>query len=199
MRKLVLLAAAAIIALGVIAIGAVLLSTDGIGPGPASQSPTAPSAQPVAPALPDLPSGATGATGSPGYPPGPRRVQLPPGRVKVALSEPLAGCFRSYPMRGSLPAVLTLDLEAQASGGFAVLDVAVKTWGSATKGLVECAQRTLRGQVVQGGSFTPGDRATTEFALEPPASIAPPPPEPPPTGLPENRQSQPPRRSGASR
>jgi hypothetical protein len=195
-RKLVLLAAAAIIALGVIAIGAVLLSTDGIGPGPATQSPGALPAQPVAPALPELPAGATGPTG---YPPGPRRVQLPPGRVKIALSEPLAGCFRSYPMRGSLPAVLTLDLEAQASGGFAVLDATVKTWGSATKGLVECAQKTLRGQVVQGGSFTPGDRATTELALEPPASIAPPPPEPPPSGLPANRQSQPPRRSGASR
>jgi hypothetical protein len=102
-------------------------------------------------------------------------------------------------MRGSLPAVLTLDLEAQASGGFAVLDATVKTWGSATKGLVECAQQALRGQVVPGGSFTPGDRATTEFALEPPVSIAPPPPEPPPTSLPGTRQQPSPRRSGGSR
>jgi hypothetical protein len=196
-RKLVLLAAAAIIALGVIAIGAVLLTTDDTGP--AGQAPAAQPAQAGSQPLPALPAGPTGETGPTGYPPGPRRVQLPPGRVKVALSEPLAGCFRSHPMRGSLPAVLTLELEAQSSGGFAVLDATVKSWGSATSGLVDCARQTLRGQVVPGGSFTPGDRATTEFSLEPPPSMAPPPPEPPPSGLPANRQSQPGRRSGASR
>jgi hypothetical protein len=193
-RKLVLLAAAAIIALGVIAIGAVLLSTD--EPGPAGQAPATQPAQPAPQTLPALPAGATGPDG---YPPGPRRVQLPPGRVKIALSEPLEGCFRSHPMRGSLPAVLTLELEAQASGGFAVLDATVKSWGGATAGLVECARKTLRGQVVPGGGFTPGDRAATEYVLEPPPSIAPPPPEPPPSSLPANRQQQPPRRSGASR
>lgn len=194
MRKLVLLAAAAIIALGVIAIGAVLLSTD--EPGSPARAPGAQPALPVPQALPALPAGATGPTG---YPPGPRRVLLPTGRVKLALSEPLAACFRSHPMRSSLPAVLTLDLEAQASGGFAVLDATVKSWGGATAGLVECAQKTLRGQVVAGGGFTAGDRATYDYALEPPASVAPPPPEPPPATLPASRQQQPARRSGASR
>jgi hypothetical protein len=193
-RKLVLIAAAAIIALGVIAVGAVLLSTD--EPGSGAPAPSAQQAQAAPQVLPALPAGATGPTG---YPPGPRRVQLPPGRVKSALSAPLEGCFRSHPVRSSLPAVLTLDLEAQSSGGFAVLDATVKSWGGAPAGLVECARQTLRGQVVPGGGFTPGDRATYDYALEPPASIAPPPAEPPPSSLPANRQQLPARRSGASR
>ncbi len=119
--------------------------------------------------------------------------------MRRALAEPLAGCFQSYPMHSSLPAILTLELEAQASGGFAVLGSSVKAWGGATAGLVECARKSLPGQVVPGGSFTTGEKALYDFALEPPPSIAaPPPPEPPPATLPANRQA-PVRRSGASR
>jgi len=120
--------------------------------------------------------------------------------VRVDLSEQLVPCFQRFPPHSSLPAVLTLELEAQAGGGFAVLDSVVKNWGGATAGLVECARGALRGQIVRGGgAHPPGDRALYDYALEPPPSIAPPPPpEPSPSTLPANRLQQP-RRSGASR
>lgn len=201
MKKLVVLAAAAILAIGAIAVAAVLLADDGPGTGGPGNAPQTAQVAVAgsAGALPGGPTGPTGPAGTTGYPPGPRRVQLPPGRVKSALSEPLSECFRTQTMGHGVPAVLVLDLEAQASGGFAVLDANVKTWGAASAGLVDCARRTLRGQVVPGGSFTPGDRATTEFVLDPPASIVPPAPEPPPSTLPATRQQPNPRRSGGSR
>ena len=197
MKKLVMLAVGAILLLGVVAVVAVLLlgGGDDVPPHPTSGTPAAvqPSG-PIAPALQAVEGP------SPAAPvPGPRRVLLQPARVKKALSEPLAGCFKSHPVHSSLPAILTLELEAQAGGGFAVVGSSVKAWGGATKGLVECAQRTLPGQVVSGGSFPAGERAAYDFALEPPPSIAPPPPaEPPPTTLPTSRQP-PARRSGGSR
>jgi hypothetical protein len=120
--------------------------------------------------------------------------------VIANLSEPLAACFRAHPMHSPLPGILTLELEAQASGGYAVLGSTVKAWGGVTAGLVECAQKTLVGQVVPGRIVTPGERALYDLSLEPPPSIAPPPPpEPPPSSLPTSRQQAPQRRGGASR
>lgn len=194
MKKLVILAVGAILLLGVLAVAAVLLVGDGSDPAPAPAT-GAGASQPSGPVVP-LP--ATGPAPAPPLP-GPRRVLLQPARVRKALSEPLAGCFRSHPVHSSLPAILTLELEAQSNGGFAVLGSSVKAWGGATKGLVDCVQMVLPGQVVTGPSFTIGDRAVYDFALEPPPSIAPPPPpEPPPTTLPTSRQA-PARRSGGSR
>lgn len=195
MKKLVFLAVGAILLLGLLAVAAVLLLGDG------SDAPAAPptgpgSGQPSGPVAP-APPAATGPAPAPPLP-GPRRVQLQPARVRKALSEPLAGCFRSHPVHSSLPAILTLELEAQSGSGLAVLGSSVKAWGGATKGLVECVQQILPGQVVPGPSFTIGERAVYDFALEPPPSVAPPPPEPPPSTLPANRQ-QPVRRGGASR
>ena len=196
MKKLVMLAVGAILLLGVVAVAAVLLVGDG------AESPTTSVASPSGPAAlaPPAPASATGpAPDASGYPPGPRRLLLPVGRVKVDLSEPLASCFKRFPPHSSLPAVLTLELEAQSGGGFVVLDSVVKSWGGATAGLVECARGELHGRAVRGGSHPPGDRALYDFSLEPPPSIAPaPPPEPPPSTLPANRLQQP-RRSGASR
>jgi hypothetical protein len=199
-KKLVILAVGAILLLGVVALGAVLLvgeGTDsqrapvGTPSGPAAPAPTAPAPHPAASTGP--------APEASGYPPGPRRLQLPIHRVKVDLSEQLVPCFQRFPPHSSLPAVLTLELEAQAGGGFAVLDSVVKNWGGATAGLVECARGALRGQIVRGGTYPPGERALYDYALEPPPSIAPPPPpEPSPSTLPANRVQQP-RRSGASR
>ncbi len=200
MKKLLILAVGAILLLGVIAVVAVLL----VGDGPdraAPPRPTAPSAGrvEVAPAPDPAPAAAPGAAPG-GYPPGPRYVQLPSGRVRLALSEPLAGCFRSHPPHSSLPAVLTLELEAQSSGGYGVLGSTVKAWGGATAALVECVRKALPGQVVPGGSFTPGEVALYDFSLEPPPSIAPQPaPEPPSSSLPANRQQPPQRRGGSSR
>ncbi len=204
MKKLVLLAVGAILFLGAVAIGAVLLFTGGDtgGGSPAVQAPG-----PVQPSGPSASSPAViaaealaQAKGAKGYPPGPRSLQLPAGAVRIALSEPLVDCFRTYPPHSPLPGVLTLDLEAQSGGGFAVLDSRVKSWGGATAGLVECAQRTLRGQVVKGTSYPAGARATYDFELDMPPSIAPPPPpDPPPSTLPANRGQMPQRRGGASR
>ena len=197
MKKLVILAVGAILLLGVVAVVAVLTvgGRDDAVLQPAPVGPSAAAAPVPAPAPPAAPGAAPG-----GYPPGPRHVQLPPARVTLALSEPLAGCFQSYPTHSSLPAILTLELEAQSSGGYAVLGSTVKAWGGATAGLVECARKTLPGQVVPGGSFTMGERALYDFSLEPPPSIAPPPPpDPPPSSLPSNRQQQPQRRGGAGR
>jgi hypothetical protein len=197
-KKLVILAVGAILLLGVVAVAAVLLMGDG------AESPRASVVTPSGPVAPVQPAPAPATATGPapeasGYPPGPRRLQLPIGRVRVELSERLVPCFQRFPPHSSLPAVLTLELEAQAGGGFAVLDSAVKNWGGATAGLVECARGALRGQVVRGGTYPPGDRALYDYALEPPPSIAPPPPpEPPPSTLPANRLQQP-RRSGASR
>ena len=196
MKRLVILAVGAILLLGVVAVVAVLLMGDG------AESPKASVVTPSGPVAPvqPAPAPATGpAPEASGYPPGPRRLQLPIDRVRVDLSEQLVPCFQRFPPHSSLPAVLTLELEAQAGGGFAVLDSTVKNWGGATAGLVECARGALRGQVVRGGNSPPGDRALYDYALEPPPSIAPPPPpEPPPSTLPANRLQQP-RRSGASR
>ncbi|HET8723726.1 MAG TPA: hypothetical protein VFM53_05930 [Anaeromyxobacteraceae bacterium] len=204
MKKLVLVAVGAILLLGVVAVAAVLVATGGDVGGwsggeraPQAAGPTGAAAVPLAVA--PAPGGSTGPTGSTGYPPGPRRVNLSPGRVRVSLSEPLAHCFRAHPMSSTLPAVLTLDLEAQSTGGFAVVDVTVKSWGGATRALVECAALALRGQMVPGGGFTPGDRAIYEYSLEAPPSVEPPPPEPPPSSLPANRQQLPQRRGGSGR
>ncbi len=195
MKRLAIVAAVAILLLGAIAVAAVLLAgRDDLpalpagGPG-APAAPSGPGALP--PPIPVPP--VEGPTGATGYPPGPRKVRLNPGRVKRALIDPLEHCFRQFPTPANLPAVLTLDLEAQSSGGFAVVGVRVKTWGDANRGLVECAAQTLVGQVVPGGSFTAGDVATYELSLDPPASIMPPMPEPPSSGLPASRQP-PPRR-----
>jgi hypothetical protein len=193
-KKLVLLAVGAILLLGVVAVVAVLIASGGDG-APASPAPIQPSgaAAPAPAAAPPSPPAAAG------YPPGPRRVELPAGRVKAVLSEPLVPCFKRFPPHSSLPAVLTLELEAQSSGGFAVLGSSVKSWGGATAALVECVRQILPGQVVPGGSFTMGERALYDFELSMPPSIAPPPPpEPPPSSLPANRAQQPSRR-GASR
>ena len=199
MKKLVMLAVGAILLLGLLAVAAVLLLGDGAEEPKASVATPYGPVAPVQPVLPS-PAAATGpAPEASGYPPGPRRLQLPIGRVKVDLSEQLVPCFQRFPPHSSLPAVLTLELEAQAGGGFAVLDSVVKSWGGATAGLVECARGALHGRIVRGGTHPPGDRALYDYALEPPASISPPPPpEPPPSTLPANRLQQP-RRSGASR
>ena len=200
MKKLVMLAVGAILLLGIVAVAAVLLVGEGTdsqrATGVTPSGPVAPAPTASAPA----PSAATGpAPEASGYPPGPRRLQLPIRRVKVDLSEQLVPCFQRFPPHSSLPAVLTLELEAKAGGGFAVLDSVVKNWGGATAGLVECARGALRGQIVRGGTYPPGERALYDYELEPPPSIAPPPPpEPPPSTLPANRLQQP-RRSGASR
>lgn len=196
MKKLVILAVGAILLLGVVAVVAVLVVGEGTD---SPKAPVAPPSGPVAP-VQSAPSAAAGpAPEATGYPPGPRRLQLPIGRVKADLSEKLVPCFQRFPPHSSLPAVLTLELEAQAGGGFAVLDSVVKNWGGATAGLVGCARGALRGQIVRGGTYPPGDRALYDYALEPPPSIAPPPPpEPLPSTLPANRLQQP-RRSGASR
>jgi hypothetical protein len=198
-KKLVLLAVGAILFLGAIAIAAVLLFTGGDVGG----VPSGPQARPApAPGLAAGPSGPMaaglpGASGPTGYPPGPRRIHLSPGRVRVSLSEPLADCFRRHPMSSNLPATLTLDLEAQSNGGFAVVDVAVKSWGGAQRALVDCAAQALRGQIVPGGAFTPGDRAFYDYLLEAPPSVEAPPPEPPASTLPSSRQQPPQRRGGA--
>jgi hypothetical protein len=199
-KKLVMLAVGAILLLGIVAVAAVLLVGDG-GESPKESVVTPPgTVAPVQPAPVPATETATGpAPEASGYPPGPRRLQLPIGRVKVDLSEQLVPCFQRFPPHSSLPAVLTLELEAQAGGGFAVLDSVVKSWGGATAGLVACARGALRGQIVRGGTYPPGDRAVYDYALEPPPSIAPPPPpDPLPSTLPANRLQQP-RRSGASR
>jgi hypothetical protein len=197
-KKLVILAVGAILFLGAVAVGAVLLVGDGGFPGQSRQVPGS-AAEPVPISSAPAPIQPTGPTGPVGYPPGPRLVHISPGRVRIALSEPLAHCFRTYPMSSVLPAVLLLDLEAQSSGGFAVVDVTVKSWGGATRALVECAALALRGQVVVGGSFTAGDRALYEYSLEAPPSVEPPPPEPPPSSLPASRQPPPQRRGGSGR
>ena len=202
MKRLVWLAVGAILLLGVVAVGAILVATGGdlggwSGGATATQATGPAGGVPIPASL----AGPTGPTGPTGYPPGPRRVQLPAGRVRAFLAEPLAPCFRSHPMPSTRAATLALELEAQggAKGGFAVLDVQVRSWGDASRGLVDCATRTLRGQVIPGGGagFTAGDRATTELVLDPPPSIQPPPPEPPPTTLPTNRQRPPVRRGGS--
>jgi hypothetical protein len=197
-KKLVILAVGAILLLGVVAVVAVLTvgGRDDAVLQPAPVGPSAVAAPTPAP-TPAPAAGPTGPQATGGYPPGPRQVQLPPGRVNQALSEPLAPCFLAYPPHSSLPAILTLELEAQSGGGFAVLDARVKAWGGATAQLVDCAQKTLRGQVVRAGTFTPGDLAVYDLALEPPPTIAPPPPpEPPSSTLPTNRL-QPQRRGGS--
>lgn len=203
MKKLVLLAVGAILLLGVVAVAAVLLASGGddvpTQPAPATPAPVQPSG-PVAPVLPPTPvPPPPRAPVDAGYPPGPRKLELPRGRVLQALSEPLAGCFRSHPPHASLPGILTLELEAQASGGYAVTGSRVKAWGGATRELVDCAQSTLVGRVVPGTTLTPGERALYDLSLEPPPSIAPPPPpEPAPSTLPTNRR-QPQRRGATTR
>ena len=165
MKKLVILAVGAILLLGVVAVVAVLIASDGAEPARRRPAP----GQPAAGGDPaSAPLGSAARPGRSGYPPGPRRVQLPAGRVKAVLSEPLVPCFQSFPPHSSLPAVLTLELEAQSSGGFAVLGSSVKSWGGATAALVECVRKILPGQVVPGGSFTMGDRALYDFELSMP-------------------------------
>ncbi|HQR29203.1 MAG TPA: hypothetical protein PLL32_02260 [Anaeromyxobacteraceae bacterium] len=199
MKRLVVVAVGAILLLGVVAVAAILIATGGdLGwsggaqPTPAT-GPTGAAPAPVpVPAVPP-----PGPTGPAGYPPGPRRIQLAPKRVAASLSEPLAPCFRSFPPGPGTPATLTLDLEAQAGkGGFAVLDATVQSWGSSPRPLVDCAIRTLRGQVIPGGGYTPGERALFDLTLDAPASVQPPPPEPPSSTLPASRQERPARRGG---
>lgn len=201
MKKLVILAVGAILLLGVLAVAAVLLAGDGSdAASTATGGPVQPSGPEGAPPPPVPVPPSVQPPGPIGYPPGPRQLQLPRGRVIARLSEPLAACFKAHPPHSSLPGVLTLELEAQAGGGYAVLGSTVKAWGGATAGLVECARKTLVGQVVPGKVVTPGERALYDLSLEPPPSIAPPPPpEPAPSTLPANRQERPQRRGGASR
>ena len=132
MKKLAILAVGAILLLGVLSVVAVLLASgegDPPAPGgsvqPSGPAPVAPPEPTPVPVLPPRPADA-------GYPPGPRLLQLPRGRVIATLSEPLAGCFQRHPPHSSLPGILALELEAQASGGYAVLGSTVKAWGGAS-------------------------------------------------------------------
>lgn len=196
MKKLAFLAVGAILFLGAIAIGAVLLATGGEmggGSAPSTSSgagaPSGPSGTPAA-AVPLEPPKV------PGQPPGPRLIRLNPVYVKSELTEPLRPCFLAFPPVSDGLATLALDMEARPEGGFTVMGSRVKLWGQASAGLVACVQQALLGKKVSGSALPAGEHAEFEYSLEIPESIVPPPPEPTPASLPANRQS-PPRRSGS--
>jgi hypothetical protein len=62
--------------------------------------------------------------------------------------------------------ILVLELETGA-GRVRIVDAPVDTQGSASDGLVACAQRLLRGRVIEGPGVQPGQRARLLLPLIP--------------------------------
>jgi hypothetical protein len=110
--------------------------------------------------------------------PGFRRLQLPPRIAARDVTAPIAECLRSHPTSAGGGAVLTLELEALASGGLRIVAAPVAAWGNASRALVACAQQVLPGRTVAVGEYPPGERFRARYDLES-AAAAPPTQEPP--------------------
>jgi hypothetical protein len=188
-KRLVLLAVGAILFLGAVAIGAVLLLTDS-PPGEASPSGPAPATAPGPTSV-----AASNVPAPPGPPqplapiplpppivlaPGVKPLALPPGRVATQLQPALAPCYEYHQAGGTEPTLLAVELESKEGGWLEVVGTEIRSRGGASDSLVDCARRNLRGRRVTLGGYASGSRFVTEFGLEPPAPNVAPPREPPP-------------------
>ena len=204
MKKLVILAVGAILLLGVLAVGAVLLVSDGDAiPGPPASRRCSPASRPAGRPPPSIAVPPAGPAGRPGrWAIRPARAASSWRRTRVAayLSEPLAPCFQLLSARTrACRAMLTLELEAQAGGGFAVLDVDGEELGRRDRAGWSIARAGRSGArwCREVASLLVNGASTTSRSM-PPASVAPPPPpEPPPSTLPATAGSSRPR--GAAR
>jgi len=193
-RRPVFLGLAGIAALGAAATAGVLLFTwqpvgaPGQEPAPLPATRAAPSAAPPGGAAPSPPVQASR---------GQRSLQLPPGAAARDLTAALAPCHRGNPAGQGLPAVLTLELEAQAGGGLVVVDARVASRGGASEGLLACARQLLLGRRVTLGSFPPGEHFVTWYDVVSPSPAVSPPPDPPSTSPPANRLQRAQRRAGS--
>ena len=186
MKKLVIIALAGILAIGVIAVAVVLFATQepaGVSDVPAGTGGSL--AAPAATALPIQPPLAASQEQPPEL--GPRRLQLPDRIALGDVTAPIAACLRANPTSPGGGALLTLELEALEGGGLRIVDAPVARWGNASRALVECAQQTLRGRTISLGAYTPGERFRARYELESPLPEAPP---PPPSALPSRRPPQ---------
>jgi len=127
----------------------------------------------------------------------PRSLQLPPRVAARDLTAALAPCHRGNPMGPGLPAILTLELEAQAGGGLVVVGARIASRGGASDGLVACARELLLGRRVTVGSFTPGEHFVASYDVVSPSPAASPPPDLPSTSLPASRLQRAQRRGGS--
>jgi hypothetical protein len=188
-KKLIFIALAGIVAIGVIAVAVVLLATQESAGDPAGvpgvPARTGSLAAPVEPALPGPPPSAASQEQPPEV--GPRRLQLPDRIALGDVTAPIAACLRANPTSPGGGALLTLELEALEGGGLRIVDAPVARWGNASRALVECAQQTLRGRTISLGAYTPGERFRARYELESPL---PEPEPPPPSTLPSRRPPQ---------
>jgi hypothetical protein len=184
-KKLVLIALAGIVAIGVIAVAVVLLATQdpaGVPDGPAG---TGNLAGKVAAAEPIQPPPAPSQEQFPEA--GLRRLQLPDRIAARDVTAPIAACLRANPTSHGGGALLTLELEALEGGGLRIVDAPVARWGNASRALVDCAQQILEGRTIPIGAYTPGERFRARYELE---SVTPEAEPPPPSALPSRRPPQ---------
>ena len=186
MKKLVIIALAGIIAIGVIAVAVVLFATQepaGVSDVPAGAGGSL--AAPAATALPIQPPPA--ASQEQFTEAGPRRLQLPDRIAARDVTAPIAACLRANPTSHGGGALLTLELEALEGGGLRIVDAPVARWGNASRALVDCAQQILAGRIIPIGAYTPGEHFRARYELE---SVTPEAAPPPPSALPSRRPQQ---------
>ena len=185
MKKLVIIALAGIIAVGVIAVAVVLFATQesaGVPDVPAGRGNLG---GPVATAVPIQPPPAASQEQFPEA--GPRRLQLPDRIAARDVTAPIAACLRANPTSHGGGALLTLELEALEGGGLRIVDAPVARWGNASRALVDCAQQILAGRIIPIGAYTPGEHFRARYELE---SVTPEAAPPPPSALPSRRPQQ---------
>jgi hypothetical protein len=181
-KKLVIIALAGIIAIGVIAVAVVLFATQdpaGVPDVPAGRGSLG---GPVAPAAPIQPPPAASQEQSPEA--GPRRLQLPDRIAARDVTAPIAECLRANPTSHGGGALLTLEFEALEGGGLRIVDAPVARWGNASRALVDCTRQILAGRTIPIGAYTPGERFQARYELE---SVTPEAEPPPPSTLPSRR------------
>jgi hypothetical protein len=184
-KKLVIIALAGIIAVGVIAVAVVLFATQesaGVPDVPAGRGNLG---GPVATAVPIQPPPAAPQAQLPEA--GPRRLQLPDRIASRDVTAPIAACLRANPTSHGGGALLTLELEALEGGGLRIIDAPVARWGNASRALVDCAQQILAGRIIPIGAYTPGEHFRARYELE---SVTPEAAPPPPSALPSRRSPQ---------
>jgi hypothetical protein len=163
--------AGAVAALGLVAVGAVLLATGpdlppASAPSPSVESPVTASeiaeriAAAQAPPAPASPASAPEVEAAPASPSPagatePRLLQLPP-RATAELASSAARCLREGGAGGSAPTVLALRLRALADG-VEVTGADVASSGDADPSIVACAREAVRGTRLAVAGFAPGE------------------------------------------
>ncbi len=173
--------AGAVAALGLAAVGAVLVATGpdlppASAPSPTVESPVTASeiaeriAAAQAPPVPAAEVEAAPASPSPAGATEPRLLQLP-SRATAELASLAAHCLREGGAGGSAPTVLALRLRALANG-VEVADADVASSGGADPSIVACAREAVRGARLAVAGFAPGELLAASWTVSAPGGVS---------------------------